>query len=75
MICSLEVMCLDGATVHGIGARDLDRLQDFLEHDAALIAASNGAHVSPVLGPELAMAGHTNHMPSGALYVKKLQEM
>jgi hypothetical protein len=72
VICSLNVLRLDGAPIQGVGARDLDRLHDFPEHDTTLVAAGDGAHVALVFVTELAMAGQTNHMPSGALYVTKL---
>ena len=49
-------MCLDGAPIDGVGARDLNRLEDVVKGDAAVVTSGNGAHMAIVLLPELVMA-------------------
>jgi hypothetical protein len=53
----------DGAPMDGVGAWHPDGLQDFLERDAAVVAAGNGARVAPELVRQPAVAGRTDHMP------------
>lgn len=60
-------MRLDCGPMLGVGARGLDGVQDLLDHNAAAVAAGNGAHMALVLVQKLAMAGRTNRMPDNAL--------
>jgi hypothetical protein len=53
----------------GVGAWHPDGLQDFLERDAAVVAAGNGARVAPELVREPAVAGRTDRVPDQALRI------
>lgn len=68
MFLSLEVTRLDGATVYGVGARGMDRLQDVVDRYATVVASGGGTSVALVLVLELVVARRTYHMPNRTLH-------
>jgi len=57
MTCPFIVACLHGASILGVGARNLDRFNDFFNPVAAVVVAFTGAVVTFLMFLELAMAG------------------
>lgn len=57
VLLNLVVVRLGGAPVCGVGARDVERLQDFVKCIAAVVPAGVGARVALVLVREVAVAG------------------
>jgi hypothetical protein len=70
MIIPLIVACLHGASIFGVGARNLDRSNDFLHPMAAVVVTFAGAVVALLRIWELATAGWTYEMPHSTLRIK-----
>ena len=71
MVLHLVIVRLHGAPVRGVGAGDVEGLQDFFKCVASVVPAGEGARVAVLLVHESAMAGRADRMPNDALRVNK----